>query len=258
MKNNRKAVEERHMNILNMVREKEEVSVEALAGAFQISLMTVRRDLQYLENRGLLKRVHGGAVCLKKGSGPVTDAEWIQLCRSRISEYAARFVSSGDVIFLNGSMTALDMLHYVGDKKVRVYTNNCRAVGEQFPENVTIHLTGGEVRGPVMIGEYVMRNLLAVSADKTFLGCAAVYEDGEFRYDIPTEIGINEAMIGKTEKDIYILADHSKILKREFRENVYGSCTYDHPLTLITDDAVSPAVVDRLRRTGMEVIRVPV
>jgi DeoR/GlpR family transcriptional regulator of sugar metabolism len=109
-----------------------------------------------------------------------------------------------------------------------------------------------------MIGDYVMRNLLNMSADKTFIGCAAVYDDGEFRYDIPTEIGINEAMISMTTGDIYILADHSKILRRGVHENSYGSCTYDRQVTLITDDAVSTAVVERLRRTGMEVIMVPV
>ena len=49
MKNNRKAVDERHMKILNMIRERGEVKVEDLAKIFQISPMTVRRDMQYLE-----------------------------------------------------------------------------------------------------------------------------------------------------------------------------------------------------------------
>ena len=46
MKNNRKAVDERHLKILNMIRERGEVKVEELAKAFQISPMTVRRDMQ--------------------------------------------------------------------------------------------------------------------------------------------------------------------------------------------------------------------
>lgn len=258
MKNNRRAVEERQLGILNMVREKEEISVEELAGTFGISLMTVRRDLQYLEDRGLLKRIHGGAVSLEKGSGPLTEEEKIRICRARISEYAARFVSDRDTLFINGSLTALDMLSYVKDRKVIVYTNNCYAVERTFPDGVSIHLTGGEVREHVMIGDYVMRNLLNLSADKTFIGCAAVYDDGEFRYDIPTEIGINEAMISMTDKEIYILADHSKIRRRGIDENKYGSCIYDQPVTLITDDHVNPALIERLRRTGMEVIQVQV
>ena len=258
MKNSRKAVEERQMNILNLVRTREEVSAEEVASTFGISKMTVRRDLQYLEDRGLLKRTHGGAISLKRGSGPVTEEEKIGFCRDSISKFAARFVADGDMLFINGSMTALNMLSYLDEKRVQVFTNNCAAVSQEFPEHVSIHLTGGEVRSGVMIGDYVMRNLLNMSADKTFIGCAAVYDDGEFRYDIPTEIGINEAMISMTTGDIYILADHSKILRRSVHENSYGSCTYDRQVILITDDTVSSAVVERLRRTGMEVVLVPV
>ena len=54
MKNNRKAVEERHLKILNMIRERGEVKVEELAELFQISPMTVRRDMQYLEEEKLI------------------------------------------------------------------------------------------------------------------------------------------------------------------------------------------------------------
>lgn len=66
MKNNRKAVDERHMKILNMIRERGEVKVEDLAKIFQISPMTVRRDMQYLEEEKLISRIHGGLFRWKK------------------------------------------------------------------------------------------------------------------------------------------------------------------------------------------------
>ncbi len=257
MKNNRKAVEERHLKILNMIRERGEVKVEELAEAFQISPMTVRRDMQYLEEEKLISRIHGGAVSLEKANMLLSQDEKIAICRERISEYAARFIDDGDTLFINGSRTALNMLKYAGDKKVLVYTNNCWGIGEKYPDEVTIRFTGGEVRSNVMVGEYVMRNLLSMTADKTFLGCAAVYDDGEFRYDIPTEIGINEAMISRTTKALYVLADHTKIRRREEQGNIYGSCAYEQPCTLITDDHASPAVVEQLRRYGIHVILVP-
>lgn len=200
MKNNRKAVEERHLKILNMIRERGEVKVEELAELFQISPMTVRRDMQYLEEEKLISRIHGGAVSLEKANMLLSQDEKISICRERISEYASRFIDDGDTLFINGSRTALNMLKYAENKKVMVYTNNCWGIGEKYPDDVTIRFTGGEVRSNVMVGEYVMRNLLSMTADKTFLGCAAVYDDGEFRYDIPTEIGINEAMISRTKK----------------------------------------------------------
>ncbi|MCI9659124.1 MAG: DeoR/GlpR transcriptional regulator [Lachnospiraceae bacterium] len=257
MKNNRKAVEERHLKILNMIRERGEVKVEELAELFQISPMTVRRDMQYLEEEKLISRIHGGAVSLEKANMLLSQDEKISLCRERISEYASRFIDDGDTLFINGSRTALNMLKYAENKKVMVYTNNCWGIGEKYPDDVTIRFTGGEVRSNVMVGEYVMRNLLSMTADKTFLGCAAVYDDGEFRYDIPTEIGINEAMISRTKKALYVLADHTKIKRREALGNVYGSCVYEQSCTLITDDNANPAVVEQLRRFGIHVILVP-
>lgn len=257
MKNNRKAVVERHLKILNMIRERGEVKVEELAELFQISPMTVRRDMQYLEEEKLISRIHGGAVSLEKANMLLSQDEKISLCRERISEYASRFIDDGDTLFINGSRTALNMLKYAENKKVMVYTNNCWGIGEKYPDDVTIRFTGGEVRSNVMVGEYVMRNLLSMTADKTFLGCAAVYDDGEFRYDIPTEIGINEAMISRTKKALYVLADHTKIKRREALGNVYGSCVYEQSCTLITDDNANPAVVEQLRRFGIHVILVP-
>lgn len=257
MKNNRKAVEERQLKILNMVREYGEVKVEELAETFRISLMTVRRDLQYLEQEKLLSRIHGGAISLERANVLLSQDEKVALCRERISEYASRFVENGDTLFINGSRTALDMLKYVDDKKVSVYTNNCWGIGVSYPDGVSLHFTGGEVRSNIMVGEYVMRNLLSMTADKTFLGCAAVYEDGEFMYNIPTEIGINEAMISRTTKELYILADHTKIIRRDTRGNSYGSCVYDRFCTLITDDNANTAVVEQLRMHGIKVILVP-
>lgn len=257
MKNNRKAVDERHLKILNMIRERGEVKVEELAKTFRISPMTVRRDMQYLEEEKLISRIHGGAVSLERANLLLSQDEKIALCRDRISEYASRFMDDGDTLFINGSRTALNMLKYAGDKKIMVYTNNCWGIGETYPDNVTIRFTGGEVRSNVMVGEYVMRNLLSMTADKTFLGCAAVYDDGEFRYDIPTEIGINEAMISRTKKALYVLADHTKIRRREASGNTYGSCAYEQSCTLVTDDHANPAVVEQLRRCGIRVILVP-
>ena len=125
MKNNRKAVDERHMKILNMIRERGEVKVEDLAKIFQISPMTVRRDMQYLEEEKLISRIHGGAVSLEKANMLLSQDEKIAICRERISEYASRFIDDGDTLFINGSRTALNMLKYAGDKKILVYTNNC-------------------------------------------------------------------------------------------------------------------------------------
>lgn len=255
MKRDRKSVDERQSKILQMIRERGEVKVEELAKTFGISFMTVRRDLQFLEEQRLISRFYGGATVIDQHH-TMTAEEETAMYRDLISQYAAGFVEDGDTLFINGSRTALKMLEYVDRKDVNAFTNNGWAVGQQYPKGVSIHLTGGELREHIMVGDYVMRNLLNIEADKTFIGCAAVYDNGEFRYDIPTEIGINEAMISRTNKGLYILADHTKIQSGALHEKQYGGCTYERPWTLITDEKANAVAVDRLRQTGMKVIQI--
>jgi DeoR/GlpR family transcriptional regulator of sugar metabolism len=64
-------------------------------------------------------------------------------------------------------------------------------------------------------------------------------------------------MISHTRKELFILADHTKVKKREAQENSYGSCVYDRPCTLITDDNADMMVLEKLKKNGINVIIVP-
>ena len=249
MKRSRSSVDSRRLDILRIIRQKDEVKVEELAEEFNLSLMTVRRDLQYLEDRRLITRFYGGATA-KLTARPMSEGEETQMYRQRISQFASRFVSAGDTLFINGSVCALDILDYTQVSNVRVFTNNGNAISRTYPKSITVTITGGEVRGHVMVGDYVMRNLLNITADKTFIGCAAISDNGEFFYNIPTEIGINEVMISRTSKDLYILADHTKLQKSASQNIGYGSCSYERDWTLITDEKADPEVVEKLRGLG--------
>ena len=259
MRNNQATVQRRRQQILEMVLSAGEISVTEIAQAHKISDMTARRDLQYLEDQNLLWRIHGGANSIEHAQEMKLFREDIVLCRNKISEYAAQFVSNGDTLFINGSRTALNMLKYIKDKEVFVHTNNGAAISQNYPKGVTICFTGGELRNHVMVGERVMRYLLSISVKKIFIGCAAVYDDGEFRYDIPTEIGINESLISRKDNEIFVLADHSKLIKRiTSQKNFYGSSTYDRHIKLITDENADKEFIEKLRERGMEILLVPI
>ena len=254
MKNSKANVEARQKNILQYVRKAGEVNSYDLVDEFKISIMTVRRDLEELEQKHLLKRTHGGACTLDYVKGSKSLSKNIRMCRDLISRYASSLIKDNDRIFINGSRTALKTLEYVGNKNVTVYTNNGLAFGRKFPENVSIHMTGGELRNHILVGDATMRNILDVTANKTFIGCWAVYDDGAFLYNIPNEIGINEAMISRTTEDLYILADHSKLQRHDNLESSYGSCIYDRKVTLITDNQADTEIIEKLRASGIEII----
>ena len=252
MKRDQSSVEWRRSLILKKVREEGSVKVDDLAQEFSLSAMTVRRDLQYLEDMNLVTRFYGGAT-VNPEYRCVSEEEELELYRRQLGRYAATKVLNGETIFINGSMAALGLLDYLTAHNVHVITNNANAVNKKRHKGLTVALTGGELREHVMVGESVMRFLLDSTADKTFLGCAGITPNGEFCYNIPMEIGINETMIARTTKELYILADHTKLNRPESNIPKYGSCTYDRQVTLITDEKADPKTVESLRKLGIEV-----
>ena len=251
MKRDRQSVDLRHAEMLALIRERQEVLVEELSDAFNISSMTVRRDLQALEEAGKISRFHGGAAA---SLNPADEGKGrVSVCRQMIARYAASLVRDGETLLINGSNTALGMLDYVGGKRLRVFTNNGLAVVRRFPEGVDVQISGGVTRGTqhILTGDLAMRNLMDMRANKAFLGCTGISPDGEILCDIPSELGINETMIEHADS-YYILADHTKI----GRTSAYASFHLEKKGCVITDDGTPEDVVERLRVAGMEVVRV--
>jgi len=101
MKNSKANVEARQKNILQYVRKAGEVNSYDLVDEFKISIMTVRRDLEELEQKHLLKRTHGGACTLDYVKGSKSLSKNIRMCRDLISRYASSLIKDNDRIFIN-------------------------------------------------------------------------------------------------------------------------------------------------------------
>lgn len=252
MKRDRQSVNIRHAEMLAFIRERQEVLVDELSRSFGISTMTVRRDLQALEEQGKISRFHGGAtVDVRAVSNDERDD--VEICRQSIASFAASLVDDGDSLLINGSNTALGLLDYLTNKRVRVFTNNSMAVRQRYAEGVDVTLSGGMLRGSrhILTGDLAMKNLMDVRARKAFLGCTGISPDGEILCGIPSELGINETMIEHSDT-YYILADYTKI----GRSSAYASFHLEKKGCVITDDRAPEDVVKRLRAIGMEVIQV--
>lgn len=252
MKRGRQSIDARRAKMLSMIRDRQTIKVEELAAYFGVSLMTIRRDLQTLEDKGLVGRFYGGAT-VDLAAAPAVEKDEALLYRRLIGCYAASLVADGDYLFINGSATALSLLEHVEGKNVHVFTNNAAAAGRKFPPGVEITLSGGLLRGQshILSGDCAMRNLLMMQAEKAFMGCSGISPDGEVLCDIPTELGINETMIGHS-YEYYILADYTKV----GRAGTYASFSLEKPGTIITDEKAPANVVEQLRNIGMTVVQV--
>lgn len=253
MKRERAFVENRRRAILEKMIETPKVRVEELAELLQVSPITIRRDLQSLEDQGELVRFYGGAVT-KKNKVEHTKQDEVKLYRTLIAEYAATLVEDGDSLFINTSANALQMLQFVERKNVTVITNNGRAVNMEHPQGVNVILTGGELRFPkeAMVGEFAERNLQKVYAKKAFIGCSGISPECGVTTEIANEVNLNELMIRHVTGTAYILADHTKI----GHNSSFRTCIIDKVTHLITDEKAPEDIIAILKEKGVQVYQV--
>lgn len=248
MKRERACVDNRRNRIIEMMQKNPTVRVDELAQIFGVSLITIRRDLQYLEEQRLLIRVYGGAV------SALESPDEVQIYRRLIARYAARFVLPGDTLFINTSWNALQILEYIQCDNVTVITNNGKALGYERPQGVNVVLTGGELRHPkdAMVGDFALRNLQPIYAKKAFVGCSGISADAGMTTEVFNEVSINEMMIDHASQGVYVLADHTKIGK----SSSFMSCPVEKITALITDEQAPREALDAMREKGVQVYQV--
>ena len=148
----------RKQEILDTLRQRGSIDVQELSKRFGVTYMTIHRDLQALEEEGLLSRVYGGAVAAaepeaskkaestKPASTPGGYAQATEANRL-IANAAAGQVRNGDIIALDASTRALQMCPLLHEKHITVVTNGLN-IALQFADSETVEvlLTGGTLR----------------------------------------------------------------------------------------------------------------
>lgn len=251
MKRERAYVEGRRRQVLDMLQRNPQIRVDELAKRLSVSVVTIRRDLQYLEEKKQITRFYGGAAVSKEAAGYVDD---VTIYRELIAKYAATLVEDGDTIFINTSSNALDLIRYIKGRHVTVITNNGRAISYKKAEGVDLILTGGEVRHPkeALVGDFATRNLQNIFAKKAFMGCAGISSATGMSTEIANEVNVNRLMIEHTTQTVYLMADHTKV----GHNSSFTSCGIDMVKHLITDELASAEELEQMRALGVEVYQV--
>lgn len=248
MKRTQASVDNRRNRILEVLQSHPEVRVDELSEQMGGSLITIRRDLQILEDQKRLKRVYGGAVA------ELAADEEVLMYRNLIARYAASLVSDNDNLFINTSRNALQMLEYIQCRNVTVITNNGKVILCDYPPDVNIVLTGGELRHPkgAMVGDVALRSVQAVYANMTFVGCSGINAENGMTTEIFHGMAINEMMIDHATKGVYVLADHTKIGKK----SGFISSPIEKIKVLITDEKAPKEALDEIQSRGVIVHQV--
>ena len=251
MKRERAYVEGRRQQVLDMLQRNPQIRVDELAERLGVSVVTIRRDLQFLEEKKQITRFYGGARVSKEADGYMDD---VTIYRDLIARYAATLVEDGDTIFINTSRNALNIIKYIKSRHVTVITNNGKAISQEKADGVDIILTGGEVRHPkeALVGDFATRNLQNIFAKKAFMGCAGISAATGMSTEIANEVNVNQLMIEHTTQAVYLLADYTKIGPN----SSFTSCGIEVIKHLITDEMAPEEELEQMRMQGVEVCQV--
>ena len=215
--------EDRKEKIVDLLRGELFLDIGTLAKRFQISIATARRDLVELEEAGLLRRTHGGAVSVSQVSHDPTNAARAIANKAQkraIAEAAAGMIADGDVVLLDAGTTALEVAKLlIGRKGLTFITNGADIIAELIRHDTpNVYAVGGEFaeinrsfRGP--LAEHFIRQF---SVDKLILNAASIdLGRGLIFTGSPVNASIQKAMIEVSSRTI-VVADHSKFTKSSF------------------------------------------
>jgi DeoR/GlpR family transcriptional regulator of sugar metabolism len=245
----------RHELILRVLRSEGPVTVETLAERLAASLATIRRDLQKLDEEGLLKRVHGGAMPVEGHDDPFTDVAEVRPAeKDAVALRCAELIQDGETVLLDIGTTAHCVARHLHDRSLTVITSSLAVVDElQDEADIRLVVLGGMLRRDYrsLVGFLTEDNLRQVHADRLFLGTSGVRPDGQVMDTTVVEVPVKRAMIAASD-EVVLVADVGKFPGSGIAR-VCGPQELDAVVTNATADATTRAV---LREAGVDVIEV--
>ncbi|MBP9477195.1 MAG: DeoR/GlpR transcriptional regulator [Sebaldella sp.] len=238
---------ERHEMILKKLEETGKLSYENIENFLNVSIATIRRDVEKLSKKDLLNKVNGGIVSKKRINFELEVAEKFEENieeKKKIAKKAAKLVKKGDFIYLDAGTTTYYMIDYLKDKNISVVTNGLMHLDKLLLNNIKTIIVGGEVK-PVtkaVAGIEALKNIEKYRFDKSFIGVNGVSIEYGFMTPDVNEALLKEKVIEISNK-AYILADQKKfnelssvkfadikkckIITSELKDEVYKNYTIE-------------------------------
>ena len=251
---------ERHRLIMEALENDGRLIVGDLVDQFNVSEMTIRRDLSDLEQQGLLRRVHGGAVRdLGRNYEPPYQlrASKNRSTKQLIAKLAAEMIVDGDSIALDTGTTTLEIVHNLaGIANLTILTHSMMVANEVInslilESDVRLILAGGIVRSGElsMIGHIPLSTYQEFNIDKAFVGIAGLsLREGLTEFSLEDAL-VKRAMLDRAREAI-LLADGSKFGCVAFT----SVCSLDCVDAIVTDASALADMVSELRQSGIQVV----
>ncbi|SCP97646.1 DeoR/GlpR family DNA-binding transcription regulator [Anaerobium acetethylicum] len=210
----------RKQEILKYMTGKDVVYMQDLADELDISLSTIRRDLQALQEEGEVVLMRGGAarIMQRDFDEPVVRKKLINSeAKEIIAKKAAALVEDGDCIYVDSGTTTVAMLKYLAGKQITIVSSSTQLMEYMPIKGAKCILLGGEVRDDLesVFGSLTEKMISNLYFDKAFIGANGYIEDGAiYTYD-PREARKKE-IVKEYSRTAYVMMDTSKKNKHAF------------------------------------------
>ncbi|OQO71590.1 DeoR family transcriptional regulator [Enterococcus villorum] len=243
--------EERREKILHLLDQQKIVKSQDLVTQLNASESTIRRDLQELENEGLLERIHGGA---KKGQllgfEPNMSEKTLKNVQEKqtIAQLAAMLINEDEVIYLDAGSTTLEMIPFLQDKKVTIVTNSVKHAAKLVDLQLPTIILGGQVKisTNAVLGSNTIDQLKNFHFNKAFMGMNGADLNHGFTTPDPEEAAIKRLAMANAEES-FVLIDHSK-----FNQLSFTSVAPLSAATIVTERCPMEFVADYRERTTIK------
>lgn len=207
--------EERKQLILEYINTNKAVSTAELMKVFDASEATIRRDLSEMDSKGIISKVHGGAVSLQSqivNDYNISERESKNVEEKvEIAKYAASLIHSNDLVFIDAGTTTSYIIDYIDVPNATFVTNAVMHAQKLAAKGYEVYLTGGclKAKTEALIGSQCYESIKKYRFTIGFFGTNAVNHEDGFSTPDPAEASIKQCALSQTLSP-YILCDHAK------------------------------------------------
>lgn len=209
--------EERYSIILEQVKKNKSVKLLELCKLLGASESTVRRDLTSLDERGLIKKVHGGAISIDDNSFSLVEhdveskSKMFAEEKFAIAKFAVSLIDDGDFVFIDAGTTTEKMIDFLPDKNVTYVTNAFVHAKKMAQRGFKVYIPAGEIKltTEAIVGAECVSSLQNYNFTKSFIGANGISLSAGISTPDRNEASIKSVAV-RNSQTTYILADHSK------------------------------------------------
>lgn len=253
-------INDRQKQIMNILNENGEIQISDLKNVFtQISTMTLRRDLTFLESKGLLIRTHGGAINIKKLSSIYGEEDAYSLragenveAKISIAQKALSFLDNGRSIYVDAGSTMMHFSRLIPDEPFSILTSGVNIAIELTKKpKITIYNIGGQLNHNSLssTGPTSTSMLDFINIDIAFMAASGFTFENGFTVSNFFECELKKAVIKKAKK-VIMMVDSSKFSK--IMAFTFGNLS-DLEI-LISDDNIPEAVKKKAQEVNVTVL----